>query len=106
MFLDAPFSPFSPSSTINSRTSRINFDTSFYTDEKTIYRDKTIVNKVNIKKRVQPLVFNSESKEPMACLSSNYWNMFWANTNPDFRIDAALSASLNQEFFYLPPFTN
>lgn len=106
MFLDAPFSPLSPSSTINSRTSRINFDTSFRTDEKTIYQHNKIINKMSTKKGKQPLVFNSESKEPMACLSSNYWNMFWANTNPDFRIDAALSASLNQEFFYLPPFTN
>lgn len=39
-------------------------------------------------------------------LTANYWNMYWSNTSPDFRIEAALNSSLNPEFFYLPPFTN
>jgi hypothetical protein len=32
--------------------------------------------------------------------------MFWANANPDIRIDSAIKSSLTPEFFYLPPFTN
>jgi heme/copper-type cytochrome/quinol oxidase subunit 2 len=102
--LDAGVSPIMSS---NPHQAHIDFDRNATTNRETSHKRAVISEKIKTNKTDSALLLTGTDRETaMAQLSSSYWKMFWANTNPHLRIDTAFNASLNQETFYLPPFTN
>jgi heme/copper-type cytochrome/quinol oxidase subunit 2 len=103
MYLEASFSPVM---TNNPHLAHIDYDQTTHSGYKTIYKGKNVIKKVTSTKGDDVVFLSGNRDTALASLSASYWSMFWANTNPDLRVEGALKSSLNQEFFYLPPFTN
>ena len=103
LYLDSPFAPIINNNPLTTRMSYDKTGSIKYSNE---FNNNVITTKVNIKKDKLSPILSGRSDSSLASLRSNYWQMFWANTNPDFRINQSIKMVNNQEFFYLPLFTN
>ena len=55
--------------------------------------------------KVNEAYVGSREKSPRF-INSAYWSTFWANSNPQPRVESALRAGIEKSLFYLPTFTN
>lgn len=96
----------SPIHTNNPLQKSINYDATKSTFTKTITSPNKVTKKIYHDRGKAVQLLSGKRDNSLSQLTSSYWRMFWANTNPDLRITSALKSSLDNEFFYLPPFTN
>ena len=89
----------------NSSTSRLNYDSTSTTTTETTYSGRNVINEIEITKSKTSHAMTGVRENPLVGLTTSYWQMFWANANPNLRLDNAIKSSLNQEMFYLPTFT-
>ena len=90
----------------NPHLSNLNFDT---TNSKTIttnYINNSIVYTAQQKQNDSVQILLGSQDGAYDTLSSAYWTMFWANSNPNLRLSNAIKSSLNNDTFFLPFFTN
>jgi heme/copper-type cytochrome/quinol oxidase subunit 2 len=94
----------------NPHISNLTFDkTSSQSLAVSFKQNKKLLKITNTKGSGEEVVANvllaNKIENALPALRSNFWQMFWANTNPDLRIGSSVSAAFNQELFYLPVFT-
>ncbi len=90
----------------NPHLNNLNFDT---TNSRTItssYVNNSIIYTAKQKQNDSVQILLGSQDGAYDTLSSAYWTMFWANSNPNLRLTNAVKSSLNNDMFFLPFFTN
>lgn len=75
------------------------FDSSTYISHNTSYKGTDVIDKITSEKGELIHLLTGRRESAPKGIQAAYWQMFWANTNPDLRINNALKSSLNQDFF-------
>ena len=102
IFFEAPYAP---SISNNPHLKSLNYDdTNSYTYT-TNYVNNKIIQDVHVNKGDSVNILKGRREGALKMLSTSYWQMFWANSNPNLRVQNALKSSQNNDLFYLPMFT-
>ena len=90
----------------NPHLSNLNFDTTNSRTITTNYVNNSVIRTAQEKQNDSVQILLGSQDGAYDTLSSAYWTMFWANSNPNLRVSNAVKSSLNNDTFFLPFFTN
>lgn len=90
----------------NPHLNNLNYDSTNSQLISTNYVNNSVINTAQTKYSDSVQILMGSQDGAYDSLSSSYWNMFWSNSNPNLRLQNAISSSLYNDSFFLPFFTN
>lgn len=90
----------------NPQISSLNYDSPVIKSKSTIPSNGKVTNTHLQNKSEVVTILQGRREGSLAALNSNYWQMFWANSNPDLRINSVLQSAFDTDSSYIPLFTN
>ena len=90
----------------NPHLNNLNYDSTNAQLISTNYVNNSVINTAQTKYSDSVQILMGSQDGAYDSLSSSYWTMFWSNSNPNLRLQNAISSSLYNDSFFLPFFTN
>lgn len=103
MYVEAPSYPIVSN---NAQLSSLDYDNTTAKSTKLVANMKKLKTLNSAVKGESVNILKGKRDGALKALSSAYWQMFWSNSNPDLRIESVLKETLNNDYSYIPAFTN